>query len=343
MNSSGYCIIDENFNVKSFNNQFLQMLSIENEISPEESIRNFLMQNEILTGLVDEVKKKESGETDAHLELNDSDSGTRNFNVHLLFSSYVHNHSFILITLYEACDQNFLDIHLDRSLKFNAISKLARSIRHEISNPLSSVAIHTEILGNTLKNVSMAPHVRERIEKSIQIINSEQERFTRLMDKFFQLAKANNRESSYQDVKIILEDVYDLIKQHFNEEGLNLEIDLENNIPFIHVNRDRLIEVLLNLVLNSVESMKKGATVVLKSRREGDRIQIMVHDTGKGISSDLKNNIFRRFFTTKTDGGGASLVLCKKILEDMGGTVSFSSNPDDGTTFTITLKQASNF
>jgi signal transduction histidine kinase len=105
-------------------------------------------------------------------------------------------------------------------------------------------------------------------------------------------------------------------------------------------------QVLMNLILNAREAMlPRGGILNIKATENSDAVQIEITDTGCGIESDDLRNVFDSFFTTKTDrssasqhsGSGLGLAFCKKIIDAHGGCISVESQPDQGSTFTITL------
>ena len=102
-------------------------------------------------------------------------------------------------------------------------------------------------------------------------------------------------------------------------------------------NRDRLTQVLLNLVKNAIQAMPDGGTVRITAGIDGKQAIIKVSDNGHGISQEDMSRIFEPFFTTKARGTGLGLALCRKIVEEHGGTITVQSVVGEGTSVSITI------
>lgn len=230
-----------------------------------------------------------------------------------------------------------------RSLKYNVISKLAPSIAHEIRNPLSSLAIHTEILDNMLPGLGLQSESFQRMKKSITVLRSELERITRMIDHFFKLARPGAKESSYEDINSILRETYELVKPQCYEQGIKIELNLEKSVPFVYLNRDELMQVLLNIMINAMESMPRGGVLSIRSKKLENRSLIVIQDDGPGIPAEDLKKIFTQNFSNKDSGSGSSLILAKELIEKMDGVITVQSDTYLGTFFTIELPQASKF
>ncbi len=343
MGMNGFCILDKDLNIHSYNHHFLNLLEIEPGKTVESRIMRIFKDNHPLYNIIKAVGNNDTLETEGDFQIVLSQQKQRNYHIQILNTPYYKKEPFTLVMISEPEEGGLNNIHLNRSLKYNAINKLAASLAHEIRNPLSSLAIHAEILDNTLSNISLLPDKSARIKKSINIVQSELERVTRLIEHFFKLARMGNNEPTYEDINSILREIYELIRQHCYEQGLKLEMSLEDDIPFVHINRDRLIEVLLNIIINALESMKEGGKLTIRSQKLGTKSYIYIEDKGCGIPESIKKNIFTRFISNKENGGGASLLLARKIIEEMGGKISFTSENGTGSAFVIELQKAMKF
>ena len=133
-----------------------------------------------------------------------------------------------------------------------------------------------------------------------------------------------------------LREVVDLMRPVADEKGIRLHARFGGDMPKIPLDREKLKQVLINLVRNAIEAMTEGGDLTVSTAREGGSIAIRVADTGPGI--DKKVDPFDLFVTTKADGTGLGLPIARRIVEAHGGSLACSSVPGRGATFTVTLK-----
>lgn len=292
---------------------------------------------------LDELRNSKRCESEKSMKLVLLDNQTLNihiegFVVHQISQA---NH-YMLVLLPESKRRNIV-VNLERSLKFNVINKLAASIAHEIRNPLSSLAIHTEVLDNTFSNLPANQDQKMRIEKSIQILHSELHRVSRIIDQFFNLARSNGGKPNYEDINAIMMDVFDLIKQQCYENNIKVDLDLGRNLPFVYIYRNKIIQALLNIIINSLEAMSPGDVLHMMTKKMNGYLQVAIKDNGCGITRESQERIFDLYYSNKTEAGGVGLFLAKKIIEAHNGKIKIQSKHEEGSTFTIEIPTASKF
>ena len=118
---------------------------------------------------------------------------------------------------------------------------------------------------------------------------------------------------------------------------INIEFEVTPGLPQVEHDPNQINQVLLNLLLNSLQSMDKPGTIRVALQPADDAVAIVVSDEGKGISPEHLPNIFRPFFTTKGHGTGLGLSLARRMVESHGGTISVASTLGQGTQFTVQL------
>jgi signal transduction histidine kinase len=121
--------------------------------------------------------------------------------------------------------------------------------------------------------------------------------------------------------------------------GIELDLQLSNDLPPFKMNPDQLQQVVVNIVLNTVDAMPKGGRLVVASRHVNRHIQVTFEDTGCGIAPDQIDKIFLPFFTTKEIGKGTGLGLSISygIVKDHGGDIQVSSQVGQGSTFSLSM------
>ncbi len=130
-----------------------------------------------------------------------------------------------------------------------------------------------------------------------------------------------------------------MFQERMTHNRITVEKAIEANVPSLHADRDQLVQVLINLVTNSLHAMPEGGRLRLSLDRENSHVRLGVSDTGHGIPEEMRSKIFEPFFTTKDfgKGTGLGLTVVKGIVEEHGGTITAESVVDQGTTFWIRL------
>ena len=141
------------------------------------------------------------------------------------------------------------------------------------------------------------------------------------------------------DLGEIVEDSLEMFQERMTHSRITVEKTIEADIPSIHVDRDQLVQVLINLLMNSLHAMPEGGRIRLSLDRENNYVRLGVSDTGHGMPEETRSKIFDPFFTTKDfgKGTGLGLTVVKGIIEEHGGTITVESVVDKGTTFWIRL------
>ena len=229
---------------------------------------------------------------------------------------------------------------LDR-LKDDFIS----TVTHELRTPLTSIRAFSEILND---NPRVGEDERARF---LGIIVRESERLTRLINQVLDLAKiesgAAEWHSSEVDMREVLEDSAGAVSQLFKEREINLTVELPHKVPGILADRDRLMQVMLNLLSNAAKFCERAPGMVTVSlAQQGEFLRVEVSDNGIGISTTDQEVIFEKFrqagdmLTGKPRGSGLGLYISRRIVEHFGGRMWVRSRPGEGACFSFTLPLA---
>ena len=219
-----------------------------------------------------------------------------------------------------------------RSQRLASVGRLAAGVSHEIRNPLSSIK-------------GFATYFKERyhdVPENQQISNlmiQEVDRLNRVVGQLHEFARPITISKKLINVKTFLKDSLKLIERQALEENIKIQTDLAPEIDEIFIDPDRISQVLLNLYLNAVESVKNGGNlfIMLLKNEEKKRVEIRVSDTGTGISEDDLTHIFDPYFTTKASGTGLGLAIVHNIIDAHEGEIKVESRLGQGTTVTILL------
>jgi len=226
-----------------------------------------------------------------------------------------------------------LENNLLRSMKYGIIANLVSSVSHEIRNPLSAVGIHAEILNNRLQKEY--PDLDPKLKKSLNLIQNEIKRIHRIHTQFFNLARKRELKLTTLKPNSLIEDVVQLVQHHALEQQIKLQLELDDKVDFIYGDADQIQQVFLNIVLNAFQAVERGGTVAIKTTQDEKYVYVHVKDNGKGIAPEIGDRIFDLYFSTKEDGGGIGLALCKKIMKAHEGDITYRSKLGKGTIFTI--------
>jgi len=228
-------------------------------------------------------------------------------------------------------------LELDR-LKDDFIS----TVTHELRTPLTSIRAFSEILND---NPELDPAQRARF---VGIIVKESERLTRLINQVLDLAKLESGRAEWHtaalDLREVIEDAQASTSQLLQEHGVLLELDLPPQIPPVQADRDRLLQVLLNLISNAVKFCDRTAgRIDIRVQVLPEALQVDVQDNGGGIDPADQQIIFEKFrqtgdnLTEKPQGTGLGLPISRQIVEHFGGRLWVRSVRGQGATFSFTL------
>ncbi len=333
----GLLIIDMNMNIATYNDYLLDILRIRRYSDPHKQIYKIFQLNPRLVEIYRRSRDPMTHAVRKILALRLLDGRTMNVQVHAMPISENGRVSSIIFYFKNLGLLQELEQNLHRSMKYGLISQLASSIGHEIRNPLSSLAIHTEIV-SSLVNKSVKDKDRARkIHKSISILNAEIERLQKMIDQFFNLAKSKDIQLSYENINDLVSEVLDLVQQQAFERNVRIQKYFGNHLPLVNISKDQIKQVIINLILNAFDAMPEGGDLYIRTGLKEGRVRISIKDTGIGIPDAIKDRIFDLYFSTKESGGGIGLAISRRIVEAHEGQLYFESREGVGTIFYVEL------
>ncbi len=224
-----------------------------------------------------------------------------------------------------------LEYQAFQSEKLAALGQLSAGIAHEINSPLLVISGRVEMLKEEKAS--------QRVKEGLNLINIQAERIRRLVDGILKFARKTTPVFAEIDINEAVEMALPLICcNNLPAAKIEIEKDLEKNLPHIKGDLHQLQEVFLNLLINAYQSMPEGGTVkITTSNFQNLYAQIQIHDTGIGIPAHHLKDIFMPFFSTKNDGTGLGLSICHNIIKSHNGSIELESQVGRGSTFTIKL------
>lgn len=219
---------------------------------------------------------------------------------------------------------------MSRAEHLATLGELAAGLAHEIRNPLAGIAGVIEIVGRDLPESSRARDVLADVRDEVQRIN-------KIMNELLETARPKPPNLQIGDLNATVEHAVMFAREQAKRHNVELSFVRNEKLPKLEHDSNQINQVLLNLILNAVQSIDGGGKVVVEVGRDGDYADINVSDNGKGIPADVLPNIFRPFFTTKGQGTGLGLPLARRMVEDHGGRIEVASSIGKGSTFTVHL------
>jgi len=336
----GLMIIDSEMKIISYNEYLLELLHIRAHRNPEKQINQIIKNNPKLMDIYRRARDPLTYAVRKQLSLKLLDDSHVDVQIHALPIVEGENTNNIIFYFKNLAVLQELEQNLHRSMKYTVISQLASSIGHEIRNPLSSLAIHTEILNSLTRELPTEPEHRQKIDKSIHILNSEIERLTKLIDQFFNLAKPKEITLTYENINNVIKEVLELIQQEAYEKSVQIHLRLSRELPLVNISKDQIKQVIINLILNAFDAMPNGGHLYLSTREHENQVVIIIRDTGNGIPENVQEKIFDLYFSTKPNGGGIGLAISKRIIKAHEGRIYFKTKVGEGTSFIIELPRS---
>jgi len=268
-------------------------------------------------------------------------------------SSRIDNHNLkvgTIISFRDITQIKQMQMEVVRMDRLASMGVLASGIAHEVRNPLAGIKTMAQTLE---EEIDPKDSRREYLTRIISQVN----RLDELLKSLFSFAKPRQLIRKYQKFEDIIKEVEVLFEERLKKKGINYTKEFHPNLLKVYVDFHQIQQVFINLFLNSLDAMTKGGEFIIKAQtvrtliyprdrrkksftsqsKESNYVEVIVKDTGSGISSDDKKVIFDPFFTTKPQGTGLGLSIVYRIIEEHKGEIRVESEVGKGTIFTILL------
>ena len=234
----------------------------------------------------------------------------------------------------------------DANEKLKIIDKLKSDflsmVSHELKTPLTAMKVSSEFL---LENNS-EPSTKEEL---LQILIRNIDRLTRLVNNLLDISIIESGKQKYSMEIVDLHDIIDTavgtVRSQYEKNRLNITTDIPEDLPKINADKDKIIQVFINLLSNALKFTHVGGNVEIRAFEFEKYIEVQVKDDGVGIPPDKIDKIFDKFYqvdnnSTRSYGGaGLGLAVIKAIIEDHGGSIRAESSPSKGSIFTLTFNK----
>jgi signal transduction histidine kinase len=206
--------------------------------------------------------------------------------------------------------------------------RIAAGLVHDLSHPIQNIGNSCKLIVKMFDDLEYRETFRRTVEREMVIIK-------RVLDDLRNIARPIPLERFAVEINRSVAEAVESMQQHADTAGVTLRAELSPEPAYIEGDVFALGRVYRNLILNAIQATAPGGMIVVESEGRGDRIQIRVQDTGCGIPHERLTAIFEDFVTTKRRGLGLGLAISRKIVEQLGGQISVSSEVGRGTTFVL--------
>ena len=224
-----------------------------------------------------------------------------------------------------------------------ALGEMSAGLAHEIRNPLGAIKGAAQLLVDE-EDVDEA-------REFLDVIVEEVDRLNTVVSQFLDYARPDRGQLNEVEINPCAERVIQLVRQRAEECEVEILVELDESLPNVRAEANKLTQVLLNLALNAIDAMEGeeqrqlSITSSLARRRERafggaisrEVVEIAISDTGRGMAPEEVRNIFIPFYTTKQSGTGLGLAICQRLVKSFGGTIEVRSQPGQGTHFSVHL------
>jgi len=237
-----------------------------------------------------------------------------------------------VLLLTDVTELKTLEKEMRKSERLAAVGRMAAGVAHEVRNPLSSVKGLALLLQTKFNQGT-----RER--ETATLLIREVERMNRTISELLSFARPAPLELQEVDLAELLEQQVTLLAADTDSGAITFHLEVDDRLPRVAADRDRLSQVLMNVLLNAVQAMADGGEVRVSARsgEDGEQVVITISDTGEGMDQETLGQIFFPYFTTKTRGTGIGLAISQKVIADHGGNIQVDSEKGRGTVVTIEL------
>ncbi|MEO1085709.1 MAG: HAMP domain-containing sensor histidine kinase [Acidobacteriota bacterium] len=221
-----------------------------------------------------------------------------------------------------------------KSERKHVLANLTRGIAHDINNALGAMLplvqqMHEEAQLGTLDGEQLGADL-ETLERSLQTCR-------RIFSGMLSIARGSRDGLGHGNLRRSIEGALSVLEDSLRRRSIEVELDFPDELPLIRGNQGDLTQLFLNLCSNARDAMSGGGVLRLEVLPDDERIKVLVEDTGSGIPADLRERIWEPFFSTKQEGHGLGLAICRSILWDIGGDMAFAEGDGGGTRVTLSL------
>lgn len=225
---------------------------------------------------------------------------------------------------------------LMRSSRLITMGKLVAGLTHELNNPVTALKAFVQIIK---KNIVEQMKTNPKLEKVMSHLEITIKHLEEIIERFLRFSRRTDVSFSPISLNTAIEEALVFTDHQVSKKDIVVIKDFDTGLPLIKGDHSHLVQVFVNLIINAVQSMSEGKSLTLRTYtlKNQDKVFIEIEDQGKGISPKHVNDIFKPFFSTKSEekGTGLGLSISRMIIEKHLGSIKVDSKVGKGTVFTL--------
>jgi PAS domain S-box-containing protein len=234
----------------------------------------------------------------------------------------------------ESTNRKSTEQALIRSERLAVMGRMLASLAHEINNPLQAILSCVDLISEYQLS-------EEETQQYLISLKNEINRLIQISRRILDFSRPAKSSLEKTDLLKVIEHTLRISKKQIEQANITIETRIPDSMPDVMVSPEELGQVVLNLLINAIESMPKGGVIKIKAEVHESTIDISISDSGTGIPEDQIPFIFDPFYSTKEVGTGLGLAVCNKIIERFDGKITAESQVNQGSVFKITLPHTS--
>jgi two-component system sensor histidine kinase DctS len=237
---------------------------------------------------------------------------------------------------------------LETSARLATMGEISSMLAHELNQPLAAISSYTAGALNVLARAAEndgAPLDAGMLKRALEQANTQARRAGQIIRSVHEFVKKREPRRETVAIPHVVDGIHALVELQARQSYVALQVDVPDDLPPVLADRVLIEQVLLNLTRNAIEAMQavdpeRRVLRIAAHTSDQGQVAVSVIDNGHGIPPEVAERLFSPFFSTKAEGMGMGLSICRTAIEFHGGTLTHAANPGGGTVFTFTLQQA---
>ncbi len=228
---------------------------------------------------------------------------------------------YVVGVMRDITEEKIFNEELVRARTLSTLGQYSNELAHEIRNPLNAINIQMSLLEREIGKHDLRSS--EELCDIVKVVKEEISRLNKLARDCLNFSKSGDLKRKDENISLIFEELLALITPHAELNGIYIYLGMLKDCPQVLVDKDRLKQALLNIIINAMDVMTGGGDIDINVSKENGRLNISIKDTGPGIPEEQHDKIFDLFYSTKSGGTGVGLAITKNIIHAHGGNIRF--------------------
>ncbi len=241
---------------------------------------------------------------------------------------------YVVGVMRDITEEKMFNAELVMAKTLSTLGQYSNELAHEIKNPLNAINIQMSLLEREINKHELSS--TKELHEVVKVVKEEIERLNKLTKDCLSFSKSGDLKRKKEDIVKIFNELIVLINPHAELNGIRIYLRVLKDSPQISVDKDKLKQALLNIIINAIEVMSGGGDINIIISNDDGYLNISIKDTGPGIPGEQHDKIFDLFHSTKSGGTGVGLAITKNIIQAHGGNIRFKEL-EVGTEFLIEL------